>query len=188
MSFADDLNSKVNLYNQAANNNILTQKEFISKRIIQYTSDLKALCTKQAEQGQRNLIGFFEPQTIDNNYETTVEGPAVLSISKNLINKKPTKNVKYPGLLIGSGNTVLYGADLSKLRGMPLDKKITFSIDATMIENVRTGIIRSLSNLGFKRVNIEHLTGNRYELKKVLLSEVISISGTNHYFYVDIAW
>ena len=68
------------------------------------------------------------------------------------------------------------------------DQIVNITVDSAMIEQVREGIVKNLSSEGFKKLSIEPLTGNIYDLKKGILGEHIAVCGTTHYYYVDIEW
>jgi|GEM_PF-3037311 len=188
MKFADELNAKANAFDKKAND-YLSESEFIANRVKQYTADIKSLCTAAAKRGQRSIKGFFVPERTDYNYETTTDGPYLREVPKSLIDKKPYKNPKYGNLI--SGNRDICDAVINLFDGKSYAKPINyknFTVDGDMIEKVRVGVLKNLTAEGFKRLQIEHLTGKSYGLKKVLLSEVITVTGTSHYLYLDIAW
>ena len=64
MSFADELNSKVNNYTSNLPKEP-TENEILLETIQNYTEDIKKLCTEQANKGLRYLRGFFSPHYID---------------------------------------------------------------------------------------------------------------------------
>ena len=185
MSFADELNSKVNDFNAKAAD-VLTENEFIAIKTKQYTLQIKQLCTAQANQGKKSLRGFFVPETIDHNYETTTDGPCILDEPKSLIDKKPSKNSLYGGIY--GGNLSLIPASIYLFDGKDYGKPAHFKVDGAMIEKVRAGVLSNLAGEGFTKLVIEHLTGPRYGLQKLLFNEIVTTVGANHYFYVDIAW
>lgn len=183
--FAKELNKMADEA-KGKSKNVLSKDEFIANRIRAYTDNIKELCTKSARSGSRALTGFFVPERKDNNYEVSVDDAYIIDKPKNLINKKPWKNALYGGLK--GGNEELRYARINLFDGWDYSKPITFSVDDNMIEQVRLGVIKSLSGEGFKKINIEHLKASTYKIKEVLFSEIIVQSGTASYFYLDIAW
>ena len=184
MSFAGDLNAKVDSYYEKERD-VLTEEEFVADRVRQYTSDIKTLCNEQAERGMKGLKGFFVPERTDYDYITTTDGPFILDKPKSLIGKKPYKNM-CGGLY--EGNLCLDQAGIYLFDGKNYGKRVACQADSAAIEKVRVGVLSNLAGEGFRRLEIEHLTGPVYGLQKILFSEVIATVGTKHYFYVDIAW
>lgn len=186
-NFRDKLDSEVKQYNQKKNDAALTETQFIDHRISQYTADIKELCLKYAQRGQRSIKGFFVPGRTDYNYETTVDDAYVIDVPKSVKDKKPSKNTMYGG--IKGGNLEVVRANINLFDGkFKSDQTVNIKVDPAMIEKVRSGIVKSLSTEGFKKLSIEPLTGTTYALKKGLLGESVSASGTAHYYYVEIEW
>ena len=86
------------------------------------------------------------------------------------------------------GNLDLQKAAIHLFDGEHYSKPITFAVDAAMIEEVRVGILRRLATPKFRKLEIKHLTGEIYGLQKLVFSEVVSVVGTAHYYYLDIEW
>ena len=199
MSFADDLNKQVGVYNDKQRNRP-TVNDFLNDRIKAYTNDIKQLCTSYAQMGKRRIRGFFQPQRTDYNYETTISGPFMIDKPIELINRRPSRFKKNSfGAYSMDGAYELRSADINFQDGQHLyDNKgeiyppgyIDFSnpVSSSTIEYVRNGIIQNLSNAGFTRLEINHLTGPKYDVQKVVFKEGIVKTGECHYFFIDIEW
>lgn len=185
-NFSDKLNSTVNQYNDKKNKAALTRSQFIDHRIRQYTEDIKEICMNAAQSGQRSIKGFFVPGRTDYNYETTVDSAYVIDVPKNKKDEKPSKNM-YGGIF--GGNIAVSAARIYLFDGkFSADQTVNIKVDPAMIEQVRVGMVKNLSSEGFRKLSIEPLTGNVYDLKKSILGEHIALCGTAQYYYVDIEW
>ena len=90
---------------------------------------------------------------------------------------------------IKGGNLEVVSANINLFDGkFKSDQTVNIKVDPAMIEKVRSGIVKNLSGEGFKKLSIEPLTGTMYALKKGLLGESVTASGTAHYYYVEIEW
>lgn len=192
MSFADDLNSKVNEFNRK-NNDVITDDEFVLIKVKQYTEQIKQLCSSEAALGRKTLCGFFAPERMDCSYDVTFDGPFILNFPKSIKDEKPKKTMNLSGYtMLAGGATEIKRAGIHLYDGLEYGRPIACAakgaVDSAMIEKVRVGIIKELSIAGFKKLEIANLTGPFYSLRKVLLTEMVSDVGTIHYFYVDIAW
>lgn len=194
MKFAESLNAEVNGFYKREMD-VITDDEFVLIKVKQYTEQIKQLCVNAARGGQRGLRGFFVPERKDCNYEVTYDGPLMFDKPRNLIYKRPIKSMDRCGrACLAGGAYDLERANIYLFDGLEYGKPVACAgrmTDGTMnalVEKVRVGIINNLSCEGFGKLEIEHLRGPRYALKKHLLMELVSVVGSSNYLYVDIAW
>lgn len=190
MSFADELNSKADEYyrSQAKKPDI---SEFLADRVNQYVNDIETLCTNQAERGGHGIKGFFAPRKTDFSYETTTDGPFIIDLPKSNMHKKPRVNrfgeLEGGSMEVKRAAITLYDGHNSKLWREIIEKN-GVKIDNQMLENVRADLLKALSGLGFKKMEIEHLVGPKYEKKDGFGGYKAVNTGTYHYLYIVIEW
>ena len=170
MSFADELNSKVNNYNRNLPKE-QTENEILLETIQKYTGEIKQLCTEQANKGLRALRGFYQMGGVDNSHGRNEYGPQIVECPKSVIEQIPfRKDPEFPGRFLPAVHPLWYGMEVH-----PDDR-------------VRIEVLKNLSQAGFKKLEIERLTGNVYGIKKHLFHDSIIVVGQRDYYYVDIEW